>query len=238
MAHSKIDNFTKEELEDIVADCWSFRELSRRLGYTSTGANNQTIRRKLSEYNISTDHFTGKPKNQIARNEDNVFIKNSTATQATLRNWYSKGNYTEYKCSICGQEPIWNGKTLTLTLDHINGDNHDDRLENLRWVCPNCDRQLSTFAGKNIKERYNSNKEKNHCVSCGAEISRGATYCRLCHNENISKNIPDIEELHTLLIQERGNFSKVGRMFGVSDNAVRKWCVKYGIPSHSSDYKN
>ena len=162
----------------------------------------------MSEYNISTDHFTGKPKNQIARNEDNVFIKNSTATQATLRRWYSKGNYTEYKCSICGQEPIWNGKSLTLTLDHINGDNHDDRLENLRWVCPNCDRQLSTFAGKNIKERYNSNKEKNHCVSCGAEISRGATYCRSCHNENISKNIPDMEELHTLLIQERGNFSR------------------------------
>ena len=66
MAHSKIDNFTKEELGNIVKECWSFRELSRRLGYTSTGANNQTIRRKLSEYNISTEHFTGKAKNKIA----------------------------------------------------------------------------------------------------------------------------------------------------------------------------
>ena len=62
---------------------------------------------------------------------------------------YIKGNYTPYKCSICGLEPFWNGKELTLTLDHINGINNDDRLENLRWVCPNCDRQLSTFSGKN-----------------------------------------------------------------------------------------
>ena len=53
---------------------------------------------------------------------------------------YLKGNYSEYKCAICGLEPIWNGKPLTLTLDHIDGDHYNDTLENLRWICPNCDR--------------------------------------------------------------------------------------------------
>ena len=52
--------------------------------------------------------------------------------------------------SICGQLPIWNSKELTLTLDYINRNNKDNRLSNLSWVCPNCDRQLDTFAGKNL----------------------------------------------------------------------------------------
>ena len=108
----------------------------------------------------------------VKRNPENIFIKNSTASQTTLRRWYEKGNYTEYKCSICGQEPFWNGKELTLTLDHINGDNRDDRLENLRWVCPNCDRQLDTFCSKNTN--YNIRKNKKiitYCKNCGIEIS-------------------------------------------------------------------
>ena len=74
----------------------------------------------------------------------------STINQKTLRRWYKKGNYTEYKCSICGLLPVWQNKELTLILDHINGLNNDDRLENLRWVCPNCNMQLPTTNGKNI----------------------------------------------------------------------------------------
>ena len=55
----------------------------------------------------------------------------------------------EYKCEICGQLPEWNGKPLVLVLDHINGDSSDNRVENLRFVCPNCDIQLPTFGSKN-----------------------------------------------------------------------------------------
>lgn len=147
---SKIDNFTKEELEKIVQNSCSLREVLKTIGYTVSGDNNKTLKKRLTEYNIDYSHFSKAGRNKIERNENNVFIQNSTASQRTLRLWYEKGNYTEYKCSICGQEPFWNGKELTLTLDHINGVNNDDRLENLRWVCPNCDRQLSTFAGKNL----------------------------------------------------------------------------------------
>lgn len=86
----------------------------------------------------------------IKRTFDNIFIKNSTVCQKTLRDHYYKNHFTEYKCAICGLEPIWNGKDLTLILDHINGKNHDDRLENLRWVCPNCNQQLETTNGKNL----------------------------------------------------------------------------------------
>ena len=99
----------------------------------------------FEHFRVSFEHFLNidysrfiSPKTLVKRQENNVFIENSTASQATLRRWYLKGEYTPYVCSICGQEPLWCGKELTLILDHINGKNHDDRLENLRWVCPNC----------------------------------------------------------------------------------------------------
>ena len=54
-------------------------------------------------------------------------------------------NLLEYKCECCGLEPFWNGKPLLMVLDHINGKNNDNRLENLRFVCSNCDSQLDTY---------------------------------------------------------------------------------------------
>ena len=66
-----------------------------------------------------------------------------------MRKYFIKGEYVEHKCSICGQEPEWQGKPLTLILDHINGINNDHSLENLRWVCPNCNQQLDTTGSKN-----------------------------------------------------------------------------------------
>ena len=143
-----VDKFSKEELENLVQQCNSYRQLSDLLGYkTRSGNTYKTIASRLEKYNISTAHF-GSRARAVKRSPENVFIENSTATQKVLREWYIKGNYTKYECSICGLPPMWQGKELTLTLDHINGNSKDDRLENLRWVCPNCDRQLPTFARK------------------------------------------------------------------------------------------
>lgn len=136
-----IGNFTPEEVQVIANKCTSIKELARELGYSpNNGSAGTAIKKYCDYYNISLEHFTGVSKNHTKRDESNVFTENSSASQATLRRWYEKGKYVEYKCSICGQEPLWNGKELTLTLDHINGNNKDNRLENLRWVCPNCDR--------------------------------------------------------------------------------------------------
>ena len=139
---SKIDIFTEQELKEIVLNSFSWRELYRNLGYTSSNDSiKRTILSRLNKYNITTDHFTSNhlPKS-IMRTDEDIFILNTTAASNTVRKHFKDGNYAEYKCSICGLEPFWNGKKLTLTLDHINGNHNDSRLENLRWVCPNCDR--------------------------------------------------------------------------------------------------
>lgn len=145
-----IDKFTKEQLQDIVASSLTIKEVMAKIGYSTVGGDNhKTVKNRLYKYGIDTSHFTY-PLDKVERNPDNIFIEHSTASQHTLRRYYLKGNYTDYICSICGQPPIWQGKELTLILDHINGTNNDDRLENLRWVCPNCDMQLDTtgFTGK------------------------------------------------------------------------------------------
>lgn len=153
MAIAKVDLLSKEELEEVIKTSRTLQEVLKKIGYSSvSGANRNTVQARIDKYNISTEHFTKGVSRGIKRTKENVFCKNSTASQKTLREWYIKGHYTEYKCSICGQEPIWNGKPLTLTLDHIDGNNTNDVLSNLRWVCPNCDRQLDTFGSKNKRQ--------------------------------------------------------------------------------------
>lgn len=152
MALAKIDTFSDEEFKQIVAESKSMMEISQKLGYAAKSGSNYTrIRSRIDALQLSTTHFYLGNKRPVKRSFENIFIENSTADQKTLRKWYYEGNYTKYQCSVCGQEPFWNGKELTLILDHINGHNKDDRLENLRWVCPNCNQQLPTTNGKNIK---------------------------------------------------------------------------------------
>lgn len=144
-----IDKVSIEKLTQLTKESNSFNELILKLGYsTLNGGNCNTVRNKLIKYNIDYSHFR-LHTHVIKRTVDNVFIKNSTATQKVLRHWYIKGEYSDYKCSICGMQPIWQGKSLVLILDHINGCSNDDRLENLRWVCPNCNMQLPTTNGRN-----------------------------------------------------------------------------------------
>jgi len=110
-----------------------------------------------------------------------------------------------------------------LVLDHINGVNNDNRLENLRFLCPNCNSQTATFAGKHIPKP----KKEYTCRECGASITRYSKIglCAACVRKSQRKvPRPSRAELEKL-VAEHG-FCAVGRMFGVSDNAVRKWLRK------------
>lgn len=76
------------------------------------------------------------------------------------------------------------------------------------------------------------------CKICGSPVYRGNDRCVKCYRqEQINPNKPSKEELQQILFQNNGNFSAVGRIFNLTDNAIRKWCKSYNLPYHSSDYK-
>ena len=222
----------------IVNSSKSMKEVVGKLGYkTQNGSNHKTIEKRLIKYGISIDHFeSNKP---IERNYENVFCINSTVTQATLRKWFLKIS-DDSRCAICGQSKSWNNKNLTMILDHIDGDNHNNLPNNLRWICPNCNSQLETFAGRNNKKRTlkqggkyipvkNKRNSKKICPVCNInEIMKTSKMCKDCRIKEKRKNIPPKEELEKLIYAIP--FIKIGKMYGVSDNAVRKWCKGYGLP--------
>ena len=83
----------------------------------------------------------------------------------------------------------------------------------------------------------NHTKQFNYCKECGKQISLESQYCRNCYSKNRRKiNRPNKEELYKLLYDNYGSFTKVGKMFGVTDNTIRAWCNAYKIPSHTSAY--
>lgn len=78
-----------------------------------------------------------------------VFVENSPHRRGNLKRRILRGKLIPYQCAECRLEGMWNGKKLTLPLDHKNGINNDSRIENLRFLCPNCHSQQPTFAGRN-----------------------------------------------------------------------------------------
>lgn len=100
--------------------------------------------------------------------DDQVFVEHSTYSRTSLKKRILKSNLIAYKCAICSMLPIWNGKDLVLQLDHINGINDDNRLENLRFLCPNCHTQTDTFSAKN---RRNSNRSKKAYYKNGVKFN-------------------------------------------------------------------
>ena len=81
--------------------------------------------------------------------DSDLFCESSIVDRGTIKRRIINNNLIQYKCSICSLDPYWNNKALVLILDHINGVRNDHRLENLRFVCPNCNAQLDTFGSKN-----------------------------------------------------------------------------------------
>ena len=236
---SILNNYTDEEIEQIVNQSNSYREVAQKIGYTHTCSGDvlKKIKNKIESLGISVSHF-GRRK-LTTRTVENVFIENSTASQRTLRDFFLRGNYQEYKCSICGQEPFWNGKPLTLILDHINGINNDDRLENLHWVCPNCNQQLETTGFKKIRTK---DKPKKHyyCIDCGKEIWRDANRCIKCASkarktQRKVNDRPSRDELKQMI--RIRSMTDIGNSYGVTDNSIRKWCKAYNLPFRVSEIK-
>ena len=219
---------TKEQLNEAVLNSKSITGVLHYLKMNVSSKNHNKIKELIETFNIDTSHFENVFKNRPKKDLNDILIENSIYQSSTLKKRLIKEGLKEDRCEICGCSNEWNGKPLTLQLDHINGDHYDNRLENLRIVCPNCHSQTDTF-GKS--------KPRKKCPDCGTEINSGSTYCKKCapkHKE--FKEIPT-ENILISKYKELKSYTKVGEYFGVTDNAVRKWFKKYNYPTAAKELK-
>ena len=143
----------------LVNCCSTIGQILKYFELENRGGNSNTIKRRIEHENIDMSHITlGRDANRGRRfapkkSDADFFCKNSTANRHNVKQRIIRNSLIKYECSDCGLKELWNGKKIVLQLEHKNGINNDNRLENLTFLCPNCHSQTDTFSGKNKERR-------------------------------------------------------------------------------------
>jgi hypothetical protein len=236
-------SYSEEQAREAIASSYSWAESLRKLGLCPSGGAWRVLKKYADLWSISTEHFD--PSRCIegnlrlpARPLDEVLVENSTYSRQHVKRRLFKEGLKEPVCEMCGQDEMWHGRPMGMILDHINGVRDDHRLENLRIVCPNCAATLDTHCGR--KNRVE--KAKRSCRRCGTAFVPGRPeqrYCsrncgmrwdrsRLRGKPNPSARRVKRPPRDQLMAEiEATSYCAVGRKYGVSDNAVRKWVKFY-----------
>ena len=154
-------NIDPKLLIDEVKQSKSCSELLTNIGWNNrSGSLHVKIRNEIKYHNIDTSHWLGhawskgktvlQDKRLSKKTVEEIFSENSLVAPSHIRRLVKINNLLPYECVDCKMTE-WNNKPLTLQLDHINGIRKDNRLSNLRWMCPNCHSQTDTFCSKNRK---------------------------------------------------------------------------------------
>ena len=234
--------FSEVEAREAVREARSYSEALRRLGYRLAGGNHATLKRYVERWGISTDHFdrnwaSRTPGRRARIPIGDILVEHSTYSRAHLKDRLFEAGLKQRSCELCGQGERWRGGRMALILDHLNGVGDDNRIENLRILCPNCAATLQTHCGrKNLLTRA-----ERECSRCGRSfVVKYAThrYCSqycgrrasvkhqgVAHPERRKVERPSADELARDV--EALGYAGTGRKYGVSDNAVRKWMNGY-----------
>lgn len=179
------------------------------------------------------------------------YVKCKNVRSHILRNKLLSEGIKECKCECCGLSE-WMGEEIPLELHHKDGDHYNNDFDNLEILCPNCHawkHRLNKTIKKIVKTSVSKYVRKtktslpNHCLDCGKIIHFSSLRCRACasriNNATIRRRngriIPD--KLHLAELLQKHSILSIGKMYGVSDNGVRKWCKMYNLPYRKSDIK-
>jgi hypothetical protein len=232
--------FSESDARAAVAEsvCWS--AALRALGYQPKGHNIRTLQRWVKKWGISTEHFDPNAARSVAsraraRPLEELMVENSTYDRGKLKRRLLAEGIKARVCEMCGQGEVWQGRRMSLVLDHINGVSNDHRLENLRMVCANCAATLDTHCGRNTPRTR-------ECAACGETFAPTSIRHRYCSPDCVGAANGDrlrgVPQPHIRRV-ERPSYEQlmedvrtmsmlaVGRKYGVSDNAVRKWIRWY-----------
>lgn len=204
---SKMWLIPEKEFRALVADSINIGAVLRYFGYDNKGRNNHIVKMRCKELNIDTSHFNKLIRPKAAKFRiplEKVLVKDCPYSIGGSSKIIKKSGILKKECYECGLISEWNKLPLTLQLDHINGDNRDNRIENIRLLCPNCHSQTPNFAGRSLK------KEKPPKIY--KEILRGE------NNPKSKLKLKDIEEIRG---SEKTNIF-LAKKYGVSDSLISR----------------
>lgn len=236
---SVLYDYTPEELQEMLDTSNGYCDLLRKVGLNGHGRNPETLKKLINEYGLDTTQNSLNRSNLYRSNAAKTHLRTKINTQdildgnhpnytssALLKRLVNEG-YKEYVCEICGINEH-NNFPITLQLHHIDGNRQNNNLSNLQILCPNCHSQTDNFAGKLSRKTF---REK--CVS--QEVKRKPALGKL---RNVRRSmIPPVnrDELKSKI--RSLPFTTIADMFGVTDNAIRKWCKKFALPFKKSEIK-
>jgi hypothetical protein len=239
-----VPRYDEQSARDAVASSLSYSEAMRKVGLRPAGGNHKHFRKYVDEiWKISTAHFDPAYAATHALTSarkmvplEEVLVERSSYPRRSLKKRLYDVGLKPRSCERCGQGEIWLGDRISLILDHINGVPDDNRIENLRILCPNCNATLETHCGR----KNQLIPPMRNCLVCGQEFKPKYLAHKHCSRECGSQHAnrhrrprPQSRKVerpsYGRLSIERSQMStvKVGAKYGVSDNAVRKWLRWY-----------
>lgn len=322
---NRVYSIPDNEFKELWNTSTTYREILRRLNPVTTysGSEYRALKARQKELDLSSEHMLGQGHSKgkkfpttYKQPLSEILVEGSNYNIFNLKKRLFEADLLKNECLWCGNSGTWNDSELTLHLDHINGINNDNRIANLRILCPMCHALTNTFRGRNRKRitedkpsesctfdpsthpvfidintvcencanpsingmllcekcsyllieeydneirtkniervknfesrlksvpnpkgRFTGISTKNSCADCGIEVGRGIKRCKSCHSLFNRRNIPEKENLIQAIKEEKANLTRVGERFGVSCNAVRKWCRGYELPHTSGALK-
>lgn len=222
--------YTYDQVKIAVDNSISIREFLTNIGLKVNNGNYrkaESITRfyglELNKYDNQSEYASNQNRDRSKLSDEVFFCDGVLRSGPSIKRRLILDHGVEDKCCECGQLPWWNGKRLTLQVDHIDGNRFNNLISNLRILCPHCHTQTETYSNKRTKQEYK------YC-SCGLRISKRSAHCRDCANKLVGsrkdscKYLPVLEMVR--LVEELG-YLQAGKRIGLSDNAVRKYLIKH-----------